>query len=488
MKMIKNIFFLIGIMLFANACKDNVESKVESEKIERPNIVYILADDLGYGDLSSYGQVNFHTPNIDRLAARGMKFTQHYSGATVCAPSRSSLMTGLHTGHTPIRGNKELPEEGQTALPANSVTIAEIAKKAGYTTGAFGKWGLGFIGTEGDPNNQGFDEFYGYNCQRMAHRYYPPYLWHNDQKVVMEGNDWTNTVTYSPDKIQEATLQFLEDNKDHSFFAFVPLVQPHAELIVPHDSILEKYVGKFPETPFTLDPDNYASDYGKDIEPAKYTSQKIPHAVFAAMIDRLDVYVGQIVSKLEELGVADNTIIMFASDNGPHIEGGADPAFFNSSGGLRGVKRDLYEGGIRSPFIVVWPNKIKAGSVSNHVSSFWDMKPTLADLLEVELDSETDGISMLPELMGTGDQKKHEFLYWEFGHKGGRVAVRMGDWKGVAYDLEHHPDYKIELYNLANDVAETNDVAGANPEIVAQIKQIMRTERTESELFPLITK
>jgi len=471
------IFILLIVL---SSCS---QTKAQKKKLEKkPNIIYILADDLGYGDLSCYGQEKFQTPNIDKLAENGMKFTQHYSGSTVCAPSRSSLMTGQHTGHTPIRGNKELKgRDGQTPMPASSYTIAEMLKEVGYTTGAFGKWGLGFIGSEGDAVNQGFDEFYGYNCQRMAHRYYPPYLWKNDNKVYLEGNDWTNTVTYAPDLIQDATLQFIENNKDTPFFAYVPLVLPHAELISPQDSILKKYQGKFIEVPYTQP---YASDYGPDIVKNKYCTQKEPYAVFASMIDRTDVYVGQIVAKVKELGIDDNTIIIFTSDNGPHNAGGANPEFFNSAGGLKGMKRDLYEGGVRAPFIVSWPNKIKAGSVSNHVSAFWDMMPTFADVIGVKTPATTDGISLLPTLLNEGDQKQHEYLYWEFNHKGGRQAVRKGDWKGVIYNVLKNKKAKIELYNLAEDPTESNDISDKYPEIVAEIEGIMKNAHVDSELFP----
>ncbi|WP_298365804.1 arylsulfatase [uncultured Lutibacter sp.] len=475
------LIVLIAVLASCNSTKNS-----KKEIVQKPNIIYILADDLGYGDLSCYGQVNFQTPNIDKLADNGMKFTQHYSGSTVCAPSRSSLMTGQHTGHTPIRGNKELKNrEGQTPMPASSYTIAEMLKEAGYTTGAFGKWGLGFIGSEGDAINQGFDEFYGYNCQRMAHRYYPPYLWKNDEKVILEGNDWTNTVTYAPDKIQDATLEFIEENKDKPFFAYVPIVLPHAELISPQDSILKKYQGKFKEIPYTQP---YASDYGPDIEKNKYCTQKEPKAVFASMIDRTDVYVGQIMDKVKELGIEDNTIIIFTSDNGPHAAGGANPEYFNSAGGLKGMKRDLYEGGVRAPFIVSWPNKVKAGTVSNHVSAFWDMMPTFAEIVGVEKPSTTDGISLLSSLLQKPNQKQHDYLYWEFNHKGGKQAVRKGDWKGVIYNVLKDKKARIELYNLAEDPSESNNIADKHPEIVAEIAQIMKTAHVESELFPFKQK
>ena len=479
----KLVVVIFGMLLVVSCGKIKKQEASIKQETQKPNIIYILADDLGYGDLSSYGQKHFETPNIDKLASKGMKFLQHYSGASVCAPSRSSLMTGQHTGHTPIRGNRELEDEGQTPLPATSLTIAEVMKLAGYKTGAFGKWGLGFIDSDGDPNNQGFDVFYGYNCQRLAHRYYPPYLWENKNKVFLKGNDWTNTVTYAPDKIQEATLKFIEENKEKPFFAYVPLVLPHAELISPNDSIFNKYKGKFEETPLTSDA-RYTSDYGPDIIHKEYCPQETPHAAFASMVDRLDVYVGQIMDKVEELGIADNTIIMFASDNGPHAEGGADPEFFNSGGDLRGIKRDLYEGGIRTPFIAVWPNKIKAASTSNHVSAFWDVLPTIADIVDVKINNQIDGISFLPTLLDTKSQKEHNYLYWEFNIKSGRKAIRKGNWKGVWYKINGKKQGEFELYNLETDLPEENNIANNHPEIVEELKQLMSEASIPSELFP----
>ena len=482
-------FFFSTLILICCSCKEGAKGNSQENNAvvtqQKPNIIYILADDLGYGDLACYGQEKIETPNIDRLALRGMKFTQHYSGSSVCAPSRSALMTGEHTGHTPIRGNKEAENngEGQVPMDGNAITIAEVLKSAGYVTGAFGKWGLGYPGSEGDANMQGFDTFYGYNCQRLAHRYYPPYLRNNQEKDFLEGNDWTHTVTYAPDKIQDQALKFLEDNKGKAFFAYLPYTLPHAELISPNDSILRKYEGKFEETPYTIE-NSYTSDYGADIVQKEYCSQKTPHAAFASMIHRLDVYVGQVMNKLEELGIADNTIVMFASDNGPHAEGGADPDFFNSGGGLRGIKRDLYEGGIRSPFIAVWPNKIKGGVTSDHISAFWDVMPTVAEIAGVQTPENSDGISFLPTLLSQNDQKKHGYLYWEFHSKYKRQAARKGDWKGVLYNKFSEPGGEIELYNLAMDPSENNNVANEHPEIVSEMSSIFSEAHKESELFP----
>ncbi|KJF45349.1 arylsulfatase [Draconibacterium sediminis] len=472
--------FMAAILLAAcQPTGKTADSKTVNK--ETPNIIYILADDLGYGDLGCYQQKIIKTPHIDQLAQNGMKFTQHYCGSSVCAPSRSSLLTGQDTGHTPIRGNKEVQPEGQAPLPAESVTIAELLKNAGYITGAFGKWGLGYPGSEGDPNHQGFDEFFGYNCQRMAHRYYPEYIWHNQEKIYLEGNGWKNTVSYAQDVIQEATLEFIENNKDTAFFAFIPYILPHAELISPDDSLLQQYSGEFSEIAFE---GSKGADYGDSLVIWKYCSQRQPRATFASMVSRLDVYVGQVVEKLNQLGLAENTIIMFASDNGPHQEGGADPDFFDSNGELRGYKRDLYEGGIRTPFIVSWPGKIEAGSVSDHISAFWDVMPTVAELAGVTVNVSTNGISFLPELLAdTANQPKHEYLYWEFHERGGRKAVRMGDWKGVQYNLAGKKSPEIQLFNLAKDIGEQENLASQYPDIVEKISDIMNGARISSDDF-----
>lgn len=446
--------------------------------VRRPNIVYILADDLGYGDLGCYGQKDIRTPNLDRMAHEGMLFTQHYSGSTVCAPSRSCLMTGLHTGHTPVRGNKEYQPEGQHPLPADSVTVAEVLKKAGYATGAFGKWGLGYPGSKGDPNNQGFDEFYGYNCQRYAHNYYPYFLRHNDKKVMLPGNEGKKTGQYAPDLIQEQTLRFIEANKDKPFFLFIPHVIPHAELFVPEDDIIKSYRGKFPEKPYK------GVDDGPNYRIGGYGSVATPRANFAAMVTRLDRHVGQILDKLSRLGLDKNTLVIFTSDNGPHAEGGRNPADFNSSGGLRGVKRDLYEGGIRVPMIARWPGKIEADSRSEHVSAFWDVMPTLAELAGADAPRDIDGISFAPMLLGQAQkQKEHDYLYWEFHEQGGRQAVRQGKWKAIRQQVKRDPNGPLELYDLESDPDEKNDLASRYPDIVVKMEKIMKEARTDSDVF-----
>ncbi len=450
-------------------------SKLQKDK---PNVIYILADDLGYGDLSCYGQTRFKTPNIDQLARDGMMFTQHYAGSTVCAPSRSALLTGQHTGHTPVRGNKEHKPEGQWPLPNFSNSMASLFKKAGYVTGAFGKWGLGYPNSSGDPLAMGFDEFFGYNCQRNAHHYYPWHLYHNNEKVVLEENAGTQKGVYAPVLIHKEALKFIKDQKDQRFFMYYPSLIPHAELFAPEE-YMEKFRGKFlPESSYKgVGPDH------PNFRKGGYGPQPEGHAAFAAMITLLDDQVGEIVQKLKELGISDNTIIVFTSDNGPHKEGGADPEYFNSNGPLRGFKRDLYEGGIRVPMIARWPGQIEAGAVSDHISAFWDMLPTFADLLGVKAPENTDGISMLPELTGEGDQKEHAYLYWEFHELGGRQAVRMGKWKGVKYNVKKNPDQSLELYNLEEDPGEINNVAANHPEVVAKIEDILKTARTESEVF-----
>ncbi|MEC3907564.1 arylsulfatase [Tamlana sp. 2201CG12-4] len=467
----KNILIILtGFIL--SACN----AQKQSDNIKKPNIIYILADDLGYGDLSLMGQSKFQTPNIDKLAEDGILFTQHYSGSTVCAPSRSSLMTGQHTGHTFIRGNKEVKPEGQYPLDSSIVTVAELLKNNGYTTGVFGKWGLGSPGSEGDPNKQGFDKFYGYNCQRLGHNYYPYHLWNNQTKVMLEGNALRQTDMYAPDLIHQEVLSFIEMNKDNRFFMYYASIIPHAELAAP-----EYYMKRF-RSDFSPEKAFVGTDNGRGYKNGGYASQKEPHTAFAAMVSLLDQQVGDIRTKLEALGIAENTILIFTSDNGPHREGGADPVFFNSNKGLRGYKRDLYEGGIRIPMIAYWPSVIKPKSISNHVSAFWDFLPTACELAKIDKPDNLDGISFLPELKGE-KQKSHDFLYWEFHEQGGKQAVRWGDWKGVRLKMKNNPNAHIELYNLAIDHKEQNDVSEKYPEVIEKIKTIMKSEHVRSNEF-----
>lgn len=449
----------------------------ETNSVKLPNIVYILADDLGYGDLSCYGQKKFTTPNIDRIAGEGMLFTQHYAGCTVCAPSRSSLMTGMHTGHTPIRGNKDWKPEGNWPLPAESFTIAELLKTRGYVTGAFGKWGLGYIDTEGDPNAQGFDEFYGYNCQSLAHNYYPDHLWHNHEMIHLPENESGKTGSYSADLIQKAAIDFLRAHKDKPFFLYYPTTIPHAELFAK-EKYMQMFRGKFvPENSFK------GVDDGPTYRLGPYGTQNEAHTAFAAMVTELDDYVGEILALLKELNLEDNTIVIFTSDNGPHHEGGADPDFFNSNGDLKGYKRDIYEGGIRIPLLVKWPGKVKPGSKSDHISAFWDVMPTFAEIVGGKSPENADGISFLPELSGK-KQPEHEYLYWEFHEQGGKIGARMGKWKAVKLDVNKSSKAKIELYDLSVDIGESNDLADSYPEIVNKFETIFEQEHVKSDVFP----
>ena len=478
--------FIIGITVLFFGCNSSSYSTVQknqeagdtmSRTIDKPNIIYILADDLGYGDLSIYGQQNFKTPNIDRLASEGILFTQHYSGSTVCAPSRSALMTGMHTGHTVVRGNKEVKPEGQHPIPDDTYTIAEVLQKQGYKTGAFGKWGLGFPGSEGDPTKQGFDTFYGYNCQRMGHNYYPRHLWSNTDSIALLGNEGNKKEQYGPNLIHQKTLAFIDEHKEGPFFLYVPSIIPHAELAAP-EAFMQKHRGRYlPEKPYK------GYDEGPDYRLGPYESQLETHAAFAAMVDLLDQQVGEIMDKVEALGIAENTLIVFTSDNGPHQEGGADPEYFNSNGALKGVKRDLYEGGIRVPMIARWPGTIAEQSKTDHISAFWDVFPTFAELSKSLSQTGIDGISFLPTLLGKSiAQKEHDFLYWEFHERGGRQAVRKGNLKAVKYNV-FKENAQIELYDLSSDISEENNIADQFPDIVVEMEIIMKEARTPSPIF-----
>lgn len=479
-KLPPNSFSSIMILTACLGIAGNSEAKEKSSipPSGKPNIIYILADDLGYGDLSCYGQRHFKTPNIDRLAREGMLFTQHYSGCPVCAPSRSSLMTGQTTGHTPIRGNKEWIPEGQWPLPSSSITIPEMLKTVGYTTGCFGKWGLGFVGTEGDPNNQGIDQFYGYNCQRLAHNYYPDHLYDNQQKVVLAGNSGDKFGEYAPALIQKRVLQFIEINRDKPFFLYYANTIPHAELLLPQKN-MELFRGKLlPEKSFKgTDPGD------KGFREGPYGSQPEAHAAFAAMVTLLDQQVGEIMAKLKELGLDKNTLVFFSSDNGPHLEGGADPDYFDSNGPLRGYKRDLYEGGMREPMIARWPGKIKEGSKSAHISAFWDVMPTLAAITGAQTPANIDGISFLPTLLSVKGQVQHDYLYWEFHEQNGRQAVRKGNWKLVCYQVQVPARKTTELFDLSRDLGEENNIADQHPDIVKELSILMQNARTPSEVF-----
>lgn len=472
MKYLSFIFLVSCLVGVSNAAAGTPETLAQP-----PNIIFILADDLGYGDLGSYGQVHFETPHLDQLAAEGMRFTQHYSGSTVCAPSRSVLMTGLHTGHTPIRGNKEIQPEGQHPLPADTHTLARHLQAAGYVTGVFGKWGLGYPGSHGEPLAQGFDRFYGFNCQRLGHHYYPFHLWDDATKVELPGNANGGTGQYAPHLIHEQTLAFIEDNRDEPFFCFVASIIPHAEMVAPEE-LMAKHRGRYgEESPYA------GTDSGPNFRLGPYQSQAHPKAAFAAMVEVLDQQVGEIVATLDRLGLRENTLIIFSSDNGPAQEGGADPHYFNSNGGLRGIKRDLYEGGIRVPMIANWPGRIAQGSESDHVSAFWDYFATFSDVADLPVPTGLDGISFLPTLLGKKSQPQHDHLYWEFHERGGRVAVRQGNWKGVRYNVLKAPDGPLELYDLSTDPAETINLAKEHPDIVDQLDRLIQTSRVPSSVF-----
>lgn len=503
---------LTGCLLtLAISCKQTQKKEILNNTDQKPNIIYILADDLGYGELGAYGQEKIKTPHIDALASTGMLFTQHYSGAPVCAPSRYMLMTGKHAGHARIRGNDAWGErgdvwdfekavndpnlEGQRPILNSTVTIGGLLQQEGYKTAIVGKWGLGAPLTEGIPNRSGFDFFYGYNCQRQAHQLYPMHLWKNTEKVALnnelvapgkdkmleDGADpmdlnsyrkWEQT-DYAPAKMQEEVLHFIEENRAGPFFMYYATPLPHLPLQVPHEYV-EKYVELFG------DEKPYVGNKG-------YFPNRYPNAAYAGMISYLDDQVGQIVTKLKELDLYDNTLIIFTSDNGPSYLGGVDAEYFNSAGPFPNnhgrTKGFTYEGGIRVPMIASWPGKIKAGAITDHISAFWDVMPTFGDLLNAEVPKDIDGVSFLPTLLGIEgkEQAQHEFLYWEFPASKGQQAVRIGDWKGIRNNI-FKGNMTLELYNLKLDPAESNNVAGENPEIIAKLEAIMKDEHAPAEL------
>jgi arylsulfatase A-like enzyme len=401
-----------------------------------------------------------------------MKFTQFYSGSTVCAPSRSSFFTGLHTGHTAIRGNVSYPPEGQTPIPDSVITFVNLLQQNGYATAAFGKWGLGYITTSGDPNKKGFDLFYGYNCQTLAHNYYPDHLWNNHDRIDFAAKD----SVYSADIIHQQALQYLKNTGEKPFFMYLPYTIPHGEVIVPHDSVYYYYIKKFNEQPVAAKRMYDGRSLGE-----------YPHASFAAMVARLDKYVGEIVKLVEEKGIASNTLIIFTSDNGPHREGGGDPDYFNSNGIYKGIKRDLYEGGIRVPFIAYLPGKIKP-SVIDKPAALWDMYPTFLQMAGVTVKKKIDGISLVPTLFQTGKQKQHDFFYWEFHENDGRQAIRWGKWKSIKLAVTKVADPAIELYDLDKDPQEIHNVATQNLEIVKKMAALFSKEHQYNPDWPLLFK
>lgn len=504
--MIKEIFLCLPLLVFAFSCKNTAPAAVQAE-YGKPNIIYIYADDLGYGETEPYGQEKIKTPHLKRMAAEGMVFTQHYTSAPVCAPARASLLTGLHTGHSYIRGNREKgnfsddEERGQEPLPQGVETIGTLLKKAGYTTAAIGKWGLGFTGNSGHPNRQGFDYFYGYIDQKQAHNYYPTHLWENElwdtlnnpfiyvhtprggkpdtkalaafeKKDLKPGDDGFFEAyqgdEYAVDLMTAKAGNFIRQNRNNPFFLYLPYTIPHVSLQVP-GSALQEYTGKFPEKP-------YLGQQG-------YAPHRYPRSAYAAMITYLDSQVGAILALLQELDLDENTLVIFSSDNGPTFNGGTDAAFFNSAGGFRGLKMDLYEGGIRMPMIARWPGRIKAGSRTDHISIQYDVMATLAEAVGVSVPAQTDGISFLPTLLGRAkDQGLHEYLYFEYPEKRGQLAIRMGKWKAVKTDVIPRPDGAWQLFNLEEDHAETNDLSGSHPELLSRFDEIVRKEHRPSHV------
>ncbi len=482
-------------------------SLVAAENSRRPNIIFLLADDLGYGDLGAYGQTKIRTPHLDQLAREGMRFTQHYSGHNVCAPSRCVLMTGLHPGHAYIRNNRGgvgqggSGGEGQEPVPAGELKLPLTLKRLGYATGAFGKWGLGGVGSTGDPNTQGIDHFFGYNDQAVAHNFYPTSLWRNRERVPLANPDFKahqklpegadpkdpksyaqfNGHEYAPDLINEAARAFLRENRERPFFLYYPTTVPHLALQVPDDSLAE-YRGKWPDEP-------YVGGNG-------YLPHPTPRAAYAAMVTRLDREIGRLLAMIDGFGLRENTIVIFSSDNGPLWErfGGTDSDFFNSAGGLRGRKGNYYEGGFRVPCLVRWTGRIAPGTVSDRVTGFEDWLPTLLELIGARdaTPAGIDGISFAPTLLGK-TQPERPFLYREAQGYGGQQYVRMGNWKMIRHNLhppgagkkKAAPAPSLELYDLATDPTETKDVAKQHPEIVAKMLAIAKAQRVPTKLWPI---
>lgn len=448
----------------------------EEPSPEQPNIILIVADDLGYGDLGSYGQQQILTPVLDQLAQDGMRFTNFYAGATVCAPSRSVLMTGIHTGHNEIRGNREVKPMGQQPLRDETFTLAEVLKTSGYRTGLMGKWGLGGPDSEGEPNKQGFDHFFGYLGQRHAHNYYPEFLFRNTERVLLPGNvlpepirddgagHAIEKVTYSHDLIANEAIEFVAQDSDQPFFLLLTLTIPHANNEAKAEGM---------EVPSW-------GIYGDENWPD-------PQKGLAAMISRMDRDIGRLLEQVDQAGQTDNTIVLFTSDNGPHAEGGNDPDYFDSNGPLRGIKRDLYEGGIRVPLIAKWPGKIQGNTTSDHIGYFGDFYQTFAEIAGTDLSMHVDedeltSISIIPALTGNGQQQNHPYLYWEFYEQGSRQAVRKGNWKAVRQPMFDGP---IELYNLETDLGEQNNVADQHEDVVEEMRSLLEEAHVPNEQWTI---
>lgn len=464
--MLRRCFVLLTVLSCLNLFLTTVTRAADQQK---PNIIFIMADDLGYAEVGCYGQTKIKTPHIDQLAADGMKFTQAYAGCMVCQPSRSVLMTGQHTGHTAVRAN-----DLNQLLYEEDKTVAEVLKSAGYATGCFGKWGLGYEGTPGRPNQKGFDQFTGQLLQVHAHFYYPFWIWRNEEKVMLPENENNQRGTYIQDLIHADAKNFIRQNSKQPFFAYLSYILPHVELVVPEESE-RPYRGKFPKREI------------KDPRPG-YIGSEDGLRTFAGMVSRLDAHVGEVVKLLEELGIRDNTLIIFTSDNGGQGGNWKEMTdFFDGNAPLKGHKGTMYEGGLRVPFIASWPGKIAPGTTSELQIAFWDMLPTFADVAHAKVPAgvDIDGISILPTLLGKGTQKKHDYLYWEYTKGTIRSrALRMGDWKAV----QNRMNRPIELYNLKQDVGETKDLASQNPEQVKQMTEAMQQAHTAPRDFPQTLK
>jgi len=454
-----------------------VFSRADAAETVRPNVVFIVADDLGYGELGSYGQKWIQTPILDQLAHDGIRLTNHYAGSPVCAPSRAAIFTGQHSGHAEIRHNREILPEGQWPIQEGTVTLAELFQDLGYKTGLFGKWGLGSMESDGSPLNQGFNRFFGFNCQRQAHQYYPTYLWDDNSRIGLPNNPRSKQFqNYAPDTFVEHAIEFIQSNSEDPFFLFYATTVPHLPLQVPDDSIAP-YIGKFPDPPYD----------GK----RSYRAHPTPRAAYAGMISRMDRDIGRMLTTIDELGLTDNTIVIFTSDNGParHGPGGMDAKFFNSTGGLRGEKGTLFEGGIRVPAIAKWPGHVPAGTVSGFACAAYDWMPTLMEMIN-ETESIPNGInnhSFAPTLLGRR-QPKGTALYWEFAGSGGQQACRFGKWKAIRTGLwGNEPIPKnsgIELYDLVADPAESVDLAEKFPRLRKRAELIMDSAHVPTKTFP----